>query len=321
MTYYEEILQRLAERMRIEKNLSSEAYEEVVLNIGENPQEFLLNKEDESYLYLALGLERYNDYLLKLADENMGDPEMSGITSENVESGDRLLKQSYQGALKIYPDNIDAQYLKLLHSGENPGIENLVLLRGLVEKYESTLDNDPSIFTRPYQRLQAAYISALVQNAAYTLAIAEGDRALAYDIEDPFGVRHSLSLCFARLENLPAFEKLEEIFERTSNSWSYLGRIILMYRLNNLSAAKRAITGYTKLVPGAAHLFLQGSHRFPIPRGLGRAQVPTCSFKECVIATSEAYEIIEDTPGLREWANSIEQVRDSALDFQNSIGF
>ena len=320
MNYFDEILDRLAERIRIEDDLSDDAYKELLVHLEDNPREYTRNAEDASYLCLAEGLEAYGNFLSTLAGETANGTDMSGIGMESVESADALMRTAYESALKVYPDNLDALYLKLFHANDKVGIENLMRLKQLVEKHADHLDPIPSVFTRPYQRLQASYICALVQNAAYMEAMQEGSRALQYDISDPFGVRHSMSLCLARLEDMPAFEVLEETFDRSSNCWSYLARIILLYRMNNLTAAKRTITGYTKLVPGAAHLFLSGAHMFPIPRQLGRPETPTCSFKECTIATSEAYEIIEDTPGLREWANSIDQVRESALEFQKSLG-
>lgn len=319
MNYYDETLNRLAQRIKTEDNLSEDAFRELLIHLDKNPHEYIRNNEDASYLCLAEGLEIYSKFLTSLASESA--PDIPDISIENVESADALLRDAYTTALKIYPDNLDAIYLKLFHDKSFAGVDNLVRLKNIVEKYDGVLEEPPSVFTRPYQRLQASYICTLVQNAAYLLAIDEGSRALKYDIEDPFGVRNSLSLSLARLEDMPAFEILEETFNRTANCWSYLARIILLYRMNNLSAAKRTITGYTKLVPGSAHLLLAGTHIFPIPRHLGRPDTPTCSYKECTIATSEAYEIIEDTPGLREWANSIDVVRKSALDFQNSLGF
>ena len=321
MNYYDEVLNRLAQRIRIEDNLSEDAYRELLIHLDDNPQEYVKNDEDASYLCLAEGLEVYGKFLGTLAAETTNPDEIPGISIENVESADMLLREAYSDSLKLYPDNIDALYLKLFHGNDVFGVENLMRLKDMVGTYEQTLTENPSVFTRPYQRLHASYICALVQNAAYLLAIDEGSHALKYDKSDPFGVRHSMSLSLARLEDLPAFERLEEAFDRSSNCWSYLARIILLYRMNNLTAAKRTITGYTKLVPGSAHLLLAGTHIFPIPRHLGRPDTPTCSFKECTIATSEAYEIIEDTPGLREWANSIDAVRKSALDFQNYPGF
>ena len=268
MNYYNEVLDRIAERIRIEDDLSDAAYKEMLEHLADDPRQYVRNNEDASYLCLAEGIELYRQYLSMMAGEASLDNDQFNISIENVESAEALLKQACAMSLAINPNNIDAQYLELMHRNDGLGTENLVRVKELVEKYRDKLDPIPSVFTRPFQRLHAAYINALMQNAAYMLVIEEGDKALQYDISDPFDVRHCLSLSLARLEDMPAFEELEETFDRKANCWSYLARIILLYRINNLTAAKRAITGYTKIVPGAAHLLLAGKHQFPIPKQL-----------------------------------------------------
>ncbi len=320
MNYYDEILQRIAQRVQDKEHLTESACKELMENIVENPHEFLTCPEDASYLCLAEGM---NLYYRLLGSLNEDSPMSEGIGDEQMhmfETSDAMLQQVTDVALKIYPGNLDARYLSLMNAGNIYRIDNLLEMKKLLEKYAGKLEPSPSIYTRPYQRLHASYIQGLVLNGSYRLALQEGKVALDYDESDPFGVRHSMSLCYARLEDIRGFEELEERFDRTSNAWSYLARTILMYRTNNLTAAKRTITGYTKLIPGAAFLILSGVHLFPLSKSLGRPEVSTCTFDEATIATREAFEIIEDTPSFREWAESIDQVRKSAEEFEKTLG-
>ncbi len=320
MKYYDEILERIAQRVQQKDHLSESGYKELMANVAERPRDFVTCPEDASYLCFAEGLDLYYRLLGVMLEDPTTAVEIPEEQMHLIETSDTMLRQAYSMALAIYPDNLDARYLSLMHTGSIFGIENLLEMKRLLDKHIDMLTPSPSVYTRPYQRLHASYIQALVQNGSYKLAIEEGLTALSYDESDPFGVRHSLSLCYARLEDVRGFEELEERFGRTSNCWSYLARIILMYRVNNLTAAKRAITGYTKLVPGAAHLILSGLHLFPISKAIARPQISTCTFNEANIATREAFEIIEDTPNFREWANSIDQVRKLAEEYEKSLG-
>ncbi len=310
MTYYEEAIERIITRYNKDKHLEGDAYDELVIEVNAHPEKYLINKEDESHLYLALGLHKRLEYNKKHMLDNIRDK----AENKSVE----ILVDSFTTALKICPDNLDAWFYKFKYERDFSGCDKLLMLSKHIDELPKP-EGTPDIYTRPYQRLIATYMISLMKNGSYRQAIYVGEEQLEYDPSDPFNLRNYLSLCYARLEDAQGFEELEERFGRTSNSWTLLARSILFYKTENLRAAERTLIGYTKMVEGAAYFLFASTHEHDISL-LTQYNIPQpLTAREAYDATGPARAIIGDTSEFLDWAIEIPEVRQSAQEFQEKL--
>ena len=168
-------------------------------------------------------------------------------------------------------------------------------------------------------RVRAAIARTYLDTARYRMAQQACADLLALAPSDVLGARHTCALALARLEDEEGFDTLDVRTGRAGDSWTHLGRVILLYKLGRMGAAKRALAGFTRLVEGGAYALLR-----PVLVDTylpDRPEERPCSFGEATLAVYEADPIVVDVPDLPYWAESIPEVARSAQRFADSQGF
>ena len=85
---------------------------------------------------------------------------------------------------------------------------------------------------------------------------------------------------------------------------------VLLYKLDRMSAARRALRGFDELCEGGAYALLRPTFvEVYLP---DRPEAAPCSFRECMLATREAEPIIADTPDFIAWCQGNDWLVSSA---------
>ena len=140
---------------------------------------------------------------------------------------------------------------------------------------------------------------------------------------DALGARLTYALALARLEDEDGFEWLDAREGRKGNAWFHLSRVLLMYKLGRMPAARRALKGYAQLCTGGAYILLQPI--FVDTYLPDRPAFEPGSFFEAMLAAHEAEPIIADTPDFVGWAAeqpgfydlALRYCADNGLDWRN----
>ena len=327
MKTHEELIARLAQRRSAKLgNLSKSGFEELLRAVQAKPKSFIDDPRDEAFSVFIDALERY-EKSAENADFIDADDAFFAARSRRL---NRLIADCDR-ALALDENCADASLCKLLAqdlAGDDL-IEQLFTLRQnlahniesepLLGPHDDSEDVWDDVFTHGMLRVQSALSRALFDTARYRMAEDVCRQLLDMAPSDMLGARHTCALILARLEDEDAFEELDVHYGRHGDSWSHLARVILLFKLNRISAAKRALLGYSNLVEGGAYALLRPvlvDTYIPDRPGL-----PACSFSEATLATHEADPIIVDTPDLVPWAEEIPQINSAARNWAEQNDF
>ena len=312
----EELVERLASHRRTQlSGLSDAGYQELVRDVRSRPEDFVDCPADEAFLLVCQALERHDAACV--GEDLLDDDAFFAARQRRM----GRLERDCEAALTHDPDCLDAQLLRLQAMDEDPdpGLPALAELDARAWGQLTSADLPSSgdawddVFLRPALRIRAALSRACLDSARYRRAAQLGEEAMSLSPGDAQGMRHTCALCYARLEDEPAFEALDVRFSRQGDSWHHLSRIILLYKLGRLSAARRAIGGYTRLCEGEAYALLK-----PIMIDTylpDRPEAAPLSFEEATLAVHEADPVIADVPDFVAWARGQRDVYFSAQAF------
>ena len=170
-----------------------------------------------------------------------------------------------------------------------------------------------AVFARPRMRLLAARARYQLDTARYRPAATSCELAVLNDPADELGCRYTWAIALARLEDEAGFDQLDAKFERQGNAWSHLARTLLMFKLDRMSAARRALRGYASLCKGGAYALLRPAFvetYLPCRPGFAPG-----SYDEAVLAVHECDPVVMDTPDFLTWAGAQEGFSEQARRF------
>lgn len=207
------------------------------------------------------------------------------------------LQAACTAALALDEHCLDAQQVLIMTNGHEP-YKTLASLREFAE----TMGEVPTdaLMRRPYLRVLAATARLELECACYKRARAAAEQLIKLDPTDELGARYTLAIALARLEDEAALNTLDARFAHSGNAWMHLARTVLMFKLDRMDAARRALRGYTSLCRGGAYALLRPVFvETYIPQ---RPLFEPGSFEEAVLAVRECDPIIMDTPDFLAWA-------------------
>lgn len=175
-----------------------------------------------------------------------------------------------------------------------------------------------AVFLRPWLRMRSRAVDLLVQMACYREAQQRCEDMLSFAPTDGQGVRHTLALLYARLEDEEGLNRLDARFGHEGSCWMHLARCLLLYKLGRMDAARRALVGLAELCPGAA--FYLAYPTYVPPYLPDRPLFTPGSEQESLFATYEADFLVVDTPEFVTWAQSVKRFADIAQAFGRTHG-
>lgn len=311
MNAWDELVERCARR-RLKKlgPLSDEAYAELVLAVREDPESFIEDASERAMLVMARALDAYR--------ASCRNDDLLDDTAFEAERSRRLAKAhaEFARAREIDETSLDARLLELITEDGDP----YDLFMGLNELERNFPSDEPpagdawdDVFFRPHLRLRAALTRSCLDTAHYSMAVRGASSLMDISPSDPLGARHTCALALARLEDEKGFDELDARFSRQGDPWSHLARVILLYKLDRMSAARRALRGFDQLCRGGAYALLHPTYVEPyLP---DRPDVTPGGFEESVFAVREAEPIIADVPDFINWCQGHDWLVASARQF------
>lgn len=306
-----EALERLATRRRRKLGaMSEQAFEELSLAVAKQPEAFVEDDADRAFLRLVDALEAYDARAAE--DEFLDDDAYEASYSARRER----LDAACQEVLAQDPNCLDARVVHAQLSGSEAGdvLEHLLTIEGEQPTlgHEGT-DAWDDVFARPRLRLRAAIARGYLDTTRFRPAFRACARLVEASPSDLVGARFTWALACARLEDEEAFNALDAKFARQGNAWSHIARILLMFKLDRMSAARRALRGFSGLCEGGAYALLRPA--FVDTYLPDRPSFRPGSYKEAVLAVHEADPIVVDTPDFVAWATAQPGVAEDAQRF------
>lgn len=321
MNLHEELVERLARRRSMALgDLSKAAYAELVLAVREQPEAYVDDASDQAFLQLVEGIDRV---MRSRAEDEWRDDD--GFMEERSRRMARFARDCEQ-ALATCPTSVEARLLAILAADHDPDDQLDALLEldrdltahiGPLEARGEDLWTN--VFQRGRMRVKVSLARTCLDSARYRMANDFGQEVLAVSPSDPLGARHTCALCLARLEDEAGFDALDARFDRRGDSWQQLGRVILLYKLGRMPAARRALLGFDSLCTGGAYALLR-----PVMADTYLPDRPAAepySFEEVTLAVHEADPVICDVPDLCTWAIEQGSFEASARTFAEKRGF
>lgn len=318
----EELIQRLAfKRRRQLGSLSDEAYRELELAVRANPAEFIDDDEEQAFALVVGALDRFAQ---AHHDDDLLDDEQYLQTRQRR---NEALADACKQALAVDPECVDATLVAMLGSDQSQD----TLFEMLYNDHNALVANKGSIavpaagdawadvFLRPRLRLQAALARTCINVSRFRMAADLCCDLLAKAPLDALGARFTCALAFARLEDEQGFDWLDARESRHGNAWFHLSRVLLMYKLGRIPAARRALRGFDQLCTGGAYLLLQPI--FVDTYLPDRPDFEPGSFEESMLCVHEADPLITDVPDFAAWACDQPGFLTSAQDFCARNGF
>ena len=313
MSIRDDLIERCAQkRNRKVGPLSKEAYAELTLAVRENPEAFADEGPERALLMLANALDAHR---AAARDDDLLDDD--AFAAERTRRLERLI-DTCDAARALDDGCLDALLVRALAEDLEPDTLTQRLLeldagRGPLGEAGGDLWADP--LNRPRLRLRAALARTYADAARFSLA-RDGAR-LVVDATlaagDPLGARHTLMLACARLEDEDGLNRAEALFSDRESAWSHLSRVLLLYKLGRMSAARRALRGFDSLCAGGAYALLRPVYvDLYLPE---RPEAPACGFEEAVMAVREAEPIIADVPEFVGWCQGFDWLVESAQAF------
>lgn len=175
-----------------------------------------------------------------------------------------------------------------------------------------------AVWLRPWLRIKSRAIDLLIEGACYREAASRCEEMLSFAPTDGQGVRHTLALLYARLEDEEGLNRLDAAYGREASCWTHIARAVLLYKLGRMDAARRAAIGLAELCPGAA--FYLACPTYVPPYLPDRPLYTPGTEQESLLATYEADFLVVDTPEFVDWCQSIEKFSNAAKSFGRSHG-
>ena len=311
MNAWEELVQRCAHR-RNEKigPLSDEAYAELVLAVRERPTDFVDAPGEQAMLVLARALDAYRSS--RQGDDLLDDDAFEAERKRRLAA----LRAECGRATALDPGCLDAHLIETLAAELEPD----PLLARLIELERAGATDEPpaqdawgDVFYRPRLRLRAAVARACLDGARFRMAASAAASVIDATPSDPLGARHTYMLACARLEDEAGLGALDARFSDRESAWSHLARVLLLYKLNRLPAARRALRGFDSLCAGGAYALLHPTYvEIYLP---DRPDAEPCGFEESLMAVREAEPIIADVPEFISWCQGHDWLVASARAF------
>lgn len=313
MRYQEELIDRLAQRRRSELGgMSDLAYEELRAAVKRTPDDYLEATEDQAFARLGRALASCAE-AQKEEEFIEDDDAYMAARNRRIER----LRHGCEDALRIDGDCIDAQAILAL-TGEGEPDDALVRLEQVEQGLDELAPADGAdlwedAFARPRLRLLASIARTQLETARYRRALETCERAAVLNPADDIGIRFTWAIALARLEDERGFDELDARFGRQGNAWTHLTRALLLFKLDRMPAARRAIRGYASLCRGGAYALLRPT--FVEPYLPDRPDVETGSYQEAMMAVHECDPAIMDTPDFLGWASAQDGFTEQAQRF------
>lgn len=318
----EELVRRLALKRRQQiGNMSDEAFDELELAVRAEPLKFVDDEQEQAFALVMQALQKYAE--ARHDDDLLDDMQYARET----ERRNRALASACQQALALDDGCVDALLLEALASSESQDAlferlhdahQDVVRQQGALNP-QAAGDAWTDVFARPRLRLQAALARTSLNTARFRMAQEHCVELLALAPLDALGARFTCALAMARLEDEEGFNWLEAREARHGNAWFHLSRVILMYKLGRIPAARRALKGYDQLCTGGAYLLLQPL--FVDTYLPDRPEFKPGSFEESMLCVHEADPVISDVPDFAGWTCDQPGFLASAQDFCVRNGF
>ena len=322
MNARKELIQRLAiKRRRKLGELSDEAFSELELAVREDPLHFVDDDEESAFALIVQALERHDE--ARHDDDLLDDEQYAQARQRRL----KALASACKQALEMDTACLDARLLSILaydYSQEDTFGNLLAMQKETMDELgeipvPAAGDAWADVFVRPRLRLQAALARTAINTARFRMAQDYCLDLLTHAPLDALGARFTCALAMVRLEDEDGFDWLDAREGRHGNAWFHLSRVILMYKLGRMPAARRALRGYDQLCTGGAYLVLQPMYVDTyLP---DRPSFEPGSFEESLLATHEADPIISDIPDFPAWASMQTDFLASAQGFCKRNGF
>lgn len=319
--FQEELVWRVALHYKdAHEPMSDGAFSALLETVQEDLESYLTQPSDIAFAKIAGVLDSYRQPHPE--DEFLSNEDyMAAITKRH----DQVLDACKQ-ALEVDPACTDAQVVFLLLQED----ETFEVLEELIDLEAHQLKSQElrvpasgsawdDVFARPALRHKAAIAFMAVEAAFYKRALATTGQLLSLLPNDELGMRHTRALALARLEDEAGFDELDARFHRRGSAWTNLARTVMLFKLDRMSAARRALQGFLSLNEGAAYALLHPVYVEPyLPL---RPTVAPGSFEEVTLAVREADPLVVDVPEFITWVASQPQVTEQAAAFAQSRGY
>lgn len=318
MNAWNELVERCAQRRREKIGpLSDQAYAELLLVVRENPIDYIDTAAERAFLELAQALDAYRAE--RRAAEDLDDDAFETAHDQALVT----LRIACDHAVNVDDNCLDARLVGLLAAEEDPDalLKDLLDLELAASKEgtESPTGAWEDVFRRPRLRLRAAVARTCIEGARFKMARSAAASMLDATPSDPLGARHTAMLACARLEDEEGLGQLEARYSNRESAWSHLARVLLLYKLDRLTAARRALRGFDELCRGGAYALLRPSYVDPyLP---DRPEAEPHGFEECLMAVHEAEPIIADVPEFVDWCQGHDWLVASARQFAERNDF
>lgn len=317
MNVADELALRCARR-RNEKigPLSERAYEELLLTVRENPEMFIDDAAEQAFSYLGRALRNFRDAARD--DEFLDDEQYMAQRNKRFSA----LVGACNAAISLDDGCLDAHLLRALAMQKQPDalLDELMGLERRFDDEERPVEklSWDDVFDRPRLRLRAAVARTCEDGARHRMALSAAESVMQATeaAGDPLGARYTAAIALARLEDEDGFNALDARFGGHDNAWGNLARAILLYKLDRLPAARRALRGYARLCEGAEYALLRPIYvEIYLP---DRPDYAHGSFEEALAAVHEAEPTIADTPDFIAWCQEQQWFVDAAKSFAES---
>jgi len=299
----EELVRRLSLKRRQQLGtLSDDAFQELELAVRSNPDRFVDDDQERAFSIVVQALERmeasHHD------DDLLDDEQFQQARTRRFDA----LAHACDEALSYDDTCADALVLQTLCTSMSLDhtVTQLVEFDGELAKTQGGIDIPASgdawtdVFLRPRLRLKDVLSRACLNSARYRMAREQCLDLLQRAPLDALGARLTCALAMARLEDEEGFNWLDAREGRRGNAWFHLSRVLLMYKLDRLPAARRALRGYDQLCVGGAYALLQPTFvEVYLP---DRPAYTPGAFEESVLAVHEADPVVADVPDFCAWA-------------------
>lgn len=291
--------------------LSTNAFRELERAIGDNPTSYVKTDDEQAWLLLARALDRVMQE--RKNDEMLDDAEFEQAHERRM----ARLANACEQALELDENCLDARTLRAVAHFAGKPEDLLSVLLDLEEAYKP-LSSSETVTQRAELRLLDATARACLDTGRIQMAIKRCQTLIEHNPADILGARFTLFLAYARMENEDALDALDAQFGRQGNAWINLARTLLLYKLNRLNAARRALAELDRSCKGAAYALLRPTFvdAYLPDRPTFRAK----SFQEALLATHEADPAISDTPDFVNWATEQPGILTSAQSFAQENG-
>lgn len=317
----EELLERIALH-RAEKlgGLSSSALDELRVAVRKDPDSYLEDAGDQDFSRLIDALDAF-DQVRHDAEFLDDDDAYQKACDRGLEKLESACRGIMDGGRSVC---LDASSMEaILRSKDLDG--SLPKLTGLVDLISRTgslfpqpgtvegTDAWDDVMMRPALRLVDTVACIQAESGRYRHARETCEWLLSMSPSDGVGARYTLAIALARLEDEAALDELDARFGRQGNAWMHLARTLLLFKLDRIPAARRALRGYASLCRGGAYALLRPTYVEPyLPT---RPPFEPGSFEEATIAVHECDPVIMDTPDFLGWAGGQDGFAEQARRF------